>query len=240
MGYWLLKAILAPLLRSLYRVEVEGREYVPSKGAVVIAANHLSFIDSLFIPLVLRRRITFLAKAEYFRDPLKAWFFRIAGQIPCDRTDGDEALDCARDHLEKGRAIALYPEGTRSPDGRLYRGRTGVARLAFTSGVPVVPCGLKGTDKVMPRGHRRPRVRGRKRVQISFGPPVELARWTGNRAEPELLRPATDVVMYRIRKLSQQCYVDGYASARSPEGASPATRLDPSRPRSSGDRAQVS
>ena len=211
MGYWLLKLLLTPLMRLFYRVEAEGCEHIPSRGGAVIAANHLSFIDSLFIPLVLRRRVTFLAKCEYFENRRTAWFFRLAGQIPCDRKDGTEALETARNVLQHGGIVAIYPEGTRSPDGRLYRGRTGAARLALDEGVPVIPCGLRGTDKVMPRHMRRPRVRGRKRVFVDFGAPLDLQRWAGPGGSPQALRPATDVVMSQIGKLSKQTYVDSYA-----------------------------
>ena len=211
MGYWLLKVLLTPFMKMFYRVEADGCERIPTTGGAVIAANHLSFIDSLFIPLVLRRRVTFLAKCEYFENPRTAWFFRLAGQIPCDRNDGTEALEAAREVLQRGGIVAIYPEGTRSPDGRLYRGRTGVARLAVEEGVPVIPCGLRGTDKVMPRYMRRPRVRGRKRVCVDFGAPLNLHRWAGPGGASQALRPATDVVMSHIGKLSKQTYVDAYA-----------------------------
>src|SRR3954463_6791368 len=138
--YWVLKAVLTPILRFLFRVRVEGAENLPKKGPAILASNHVSFSDSIFLPLVLRRRITFVAKAEYFEDPKTAWLFRAVGQIPIKRGDGSasrRALDSASDVLRAGGLFGIYPEGTRSPDGRLYRGHTGIARLALGGQVPV-------------------------------------------------------------------------------------------------------
>jgi 1-acyl-sn-glycerol-3-phosphate acyltransferase len=205
-GYRILKGVLAPPMRALYRVEIEGIENLPFEGAAIIAANHLSFVDSLFIPLVIKRQVTFLAKKEYFDDPRKAWFFRAAGQIPCDRSDGTEALGSAEGVLRDGGIVAIFPEGTRSRDGRLQRGRTGVTRLALATGAPVIPCGLIGTDKVMPVGMKRPRIRRRKRVVVSFGRPIDVRSWIGFGSESVATRPATDHLMLRISKLSRQTY----------------------------------
>src|SRR6202140_1905362 len=141
MTYWLLKAILTPILRFFYRVRVDGLEHVPAHGPATLASNHVSFSDSIFLPLVLRRRITFVAKAEYFEDPKTAWFFRAVGQIPIKRGDGlaaNRALESALEVLADGGVFGIYPEGPRSPDGRLYKGHTGVARLALKSRAPVV------------------------------------------------------------------------------------------------------
>ncbi|MEA2434829.1 MAG: 1-acyl-sn-glycerol-3-phosphate acyltransferase [Actinomycetota bacterium] len=206
LGYRILKAVLSPLMRAFYRVEVEGLDNLPVDGSAIIAANHLSFVDSLFIPLVIRRKVTFLAKKEYFDDPRKAWFFRSAGQIPCDRSDGTEALESAEEVLRGGGIVAIFPEGTRSRDGRLQRGRTGVTRLALATEAPVIPCGLIGTDKVMPVGMNRPRVRRRKRVVVSFGHPIDLRRWIGFGSEAVATRPATDHLMLKISRLSRQTY----------------------------------
>src|ERR671919_537955 len=150
MWYWVLKAILKPLLRAIYRIRVEGLENVPKKGAAIIAANHVSFLDSFFIPLVVKRRkVTYLAKADYFRSWKTSWFFKAAGQISCEREGGkksEQSLNIALDVLNSGNLLGIYPEGTRSPDGKLYKGRTGVARLALAAGVPVIPTGLVGTE----------------------------------------------------------------------------------------------
>src|ERR687893_654669 len=144
--YWVIKAILKPLLKALYRIRVEGLENVPKKGPAIIAANHLSFLDSFFIPLVVqKRKVTYLAKADYFKSWKTSWFFNMVGQIPTEREGGaksEQALNAALTVLREGKLLGIYPEGTRSPDGRLYRGRTGVARLALQAGVPVIPTGL--------------------------------------------------------------------------------------------------
>src|SRR5437763_3880419 len=148
MAYWVLKAILTPLLRFFYRVRAEGLEHVPRTGPVILAGNHISFCDSIFLPLVLRRRVTFVAKAEYFDDPKTAWFFRAVGQIPVKREGGSAsagALAAASDVLRDGQLFGIYPEGTRSPDGRLHKGKTGVARLAIANNVPIIPVAMVGT-----------------------------------------------------------------------------------------------
>src|SRR5437660_9436477 len=148
MAYWFLKFLLTPVLRFLFRVRVEGGEHIPTTGAAILASNHVSFSDSIFLPLVLRRRITFVAKAEYFDDPKTAWFFRAVGQIPIKRGGGSasqRALDSAMEVLQDGGLFGIYPEGTRSPDGKLYKGHTGVARLALKSGAPVIAVAMIGT-----------------------------------------------------------------------------------------------
>src|SRR5437660_6783743 len=147
-AYWVLKALLTPILRFFFRVRVEGGENIPGQGSAILASNHLSFSDSIFLPLVLRRRITFVAKAEYFEDPKTAWFFRAVGQIPIKRGGGSasaRALASATEVLEDGGLFGIYPEGTRSPDGKLYKGHTGVARLALKSGAPVIAVAMIGT-----------------------------------------------------------------------------------------------
>ncbi len=173
MAYWLLKAVLSPFLFLLWRVRVEGREHVPAHGPAVLAANHQSFCDSFFLPLVLKRRVTYVAKAEYFDSWKTAWFFRAAGQIPMRREGGSasqRALDTATDILNAGRLLAIYPEGTRAPDLRLHKGHTGAARLALCCDVPVIPVGIIGTRSIQPPGSNvmRPFLP----VTVRFGPPV--------------------------------------------------------------------
>ncbi|HVC68745.1 MAG TPA: lysophospholipid acyltransferase family protein [Acidimicrobiales bacterium] len=212
-AYWVLKCLLSPIFRLFWRMEVEGREHIPRVGAAVLAPNHVSFCDSLFMPLVIRRRVTFVAKAEYFDAWKTAWFFRAAGQIPMRREGGsasERALATARDVLNEGGILGIYPEGTRSPDGRLYRGHTGVARLALGCGVPVIPVGLVGTTEVQPRGSTM--MRPFRRVTVRFGPPLDLARFDGtSSSDPLALRAVTDELMFEIRRLSDQVYVDRYA-----------------------------
>ncbi len=212
MAYWLLKAALTPVLRVLYRLEVDGADNVPSRGPVILASNHISFCDSVFLPLVVARRVTFVAKAEYFDDWRTAWFFRSIGQIPMRREGGsasDAALAAARSVLDGGGVLGIYPEGTRSPDARLYRGHTGVARLALATRAPVVAVAMIGTDVVMPIGCVRPKVF--RPVVIRFSRPMTFAREAGNGDDPLVLRQATDEIMFELAQLSGQEYVDRYA-----------------------------
>jgi 1-acyl-sn-glycerol-3-phosphate acyltransferase len=211
--YWTIKAVLTPILRICIRIRVEGRQHVARRGPVILAANHRSFLDSLVIPLVVRRRVTFVAKAEYFDDPKTAWFFRGVGQIPIRREGGSasqRALASATDVLRAGRVFAIYPEGTRTRDGYLHRGHTGVARLAMQSGVAIVPIGLVGTDEVQPVDARLPRLF--RHVSVRFGEPIEPARYSGHADERLALRELTDEVMYEIRELCGYEYVDTYAT----------------------------
>ena len=229
MGYWVLKAILKPILRLLYGIRVEGLENVPRKGPAIIAANHLSFLDSFFIPLVVnRRKVTYLAKADYFKSWKTAWFFKMAGQIPIDRTGGEKserALRTALRVLKEGKLLGIYPEGTRSPNDKLHRGRTGVARLALAAKVPIIPCGLIGTLEVMPPDAKLPKLFGRPKVVVRFGRPLELSRFAGQERDRFVLRSITDELMYEIMMLSGQEYVDEYASRTAtevlPESARP-------------------
>ncbi|MDQ3985720.1 MAG: 1-acyl-sn-glycerol-3-phosphate acyltransferase [Actinomycetota bacterium] len=213
--YWIIKAILKPILKTVYRIRVEGFDNIP-KGSAIIAANHLSFLDSFFIPLVVkRRRVTYLAKADYFKSWKTSWFFRMVGQIPTEREGGEKSkrsLDVALGVLEEGNLLGIYPEGTRSPEGHLHRGRTGVARLAVAAGVPVIPCGLLGTDKVMPKSAKWPRMTGRLTVNVRFGRPLDFSRYQDRQGDRMVLRSATDEIMYEIMQLSGQEYVDEYAS----------------------------
>jgi len=213
MGYWLLKMVLTPILRILYRFDVEGREHVPRSGAVILAANHRSFLDSIFLPLVVPRRVTFVAKAEYFESSKTAWFFRAMGQIPIQRGGGaasERALASAMEVLDAGRVFGIYPEGTRTRDGDLHRGRTGVARLSLRAGAPIIPVGLVGIDEVMPTDARLPRIL--RRVTIRFGEPIDTRRHAGGEDDRMVLRAITDEVMYEIQHLSGYRYVDTYAS----------------------------
>ncbi|MGZ4804644.1 MAG: lysophospholipid acyltransferase family protein [Acidimicrobiia bacterium] len=211
MAYWILKAILTPVLHLFYRVRVEGRERIPQRGPIILAANHRSFLDSIFLPLVLRRRVTFVAKAEYFDDPKTAWFFRAVGQIPIRREGGsaaEGALAAATDVLDAGGVFGIYPEGTRTRDGYLHRGHTGVARLALATGAPIVPVGLVATDECQPTDKKLPRVF--RTVWIRFGTPLALEHY-GDRVDDRLvLRQITDELMYEIRELSGYEYVDSY------------------------------
>ncbi|HWS45576.1 MAG TPA: lysophospholipid acyltransferase family protein [Acidimicrobiia bacterium] len=211
--YWIVKAVLTPIIRLLVRVKVEGREHVPRRGAVILAANHRSFLDSIFIPLVVHRRVTFVAKAEYFDDPKTAWFFRSCGQIPIRREGGtasERALASATEVLRNGKVFAIYPEGTRTRDGLLHRGHTGVARLALGCNVPIVPVGLIGTDDVQPIDSRLPKLF--RHVTIRFGEPIDPARYAGRENDRMALRELTDEVMYEICQLSGYEYVDTYAT----------------------------
>ena len=218
MFYWLLKyALLGPWLRLIFRPYVEGGEHVPATGAAIIASNHLSFSDSIFMPLLVPRRVTFLAKQEYFTGRgLKGWltraFFAGAGQVPIDRSSGSAAkaaLETGKRILVEGKLLGIYPEGTRSPDGRLYRGKTGVARMALEAGVPVIPVAMIGTDKVQPIGKRIPRIR---RIGVRFGPPLDFSRYEGLAGDRFVERSMTDEIMYELMMLSGQEYVDLYAS----------------------------
>ncbi len=216
MLYWTLKALLTPTLRVLFRVRIEGRENVPRSGPVILAANHRSFLDSIFLPLAIGwRRVTFVAKAEYFEQRRTAWFFRAVGQIPIQRSGGsasDAALGAATSVLRAGKVFGIYPEGTRTRDGYTHRGHTGVARLALATGVPVVPVGLVGTDECQPTDVRFPRLF--RRVTVRFGAPLSPNRY---RADPEglALRGLTDEAMFEIVQLCGVYeYRDTYATKR--------------------------
>ncbi|MGW0469345.1 lysophospholipid acyltransferase family protein [Streptomyces sp. NPDC003027] len=218
MFYQVLKyVLLGPLLRLLFRPRIEGLEHVPEEGAAIIAGNHLSFSDHFLMPVVLKRRITFLAKQEYFTGPglkgrLTAAFFRSAGQIPVDRSGKEAGQAAIREGLgvlSKGELLGIYPEGTRSHDGRLYKGKVGVAVMAITAGVPVIPCAMVGTFEIQPPGRVVPKV---KRVTIRFGAPLDFSRYAGMEGEKAAVRAVTDEIMYEILALSGQEYVDDYAA----------------------------
>jgi 1-acyl-sn-glycerol-3-phosphate acyltransferase len=227
MTYWILKAVLTPILRFLFRVRVEGLENVPADGAAILASNHVSFSDSVFLPLVLRRRVTFVAKAEYFDDPKTAWIFRALGQIPIKREGGSAsqgALDAATDVLQAGGLFGIYPEGTRSPDGRLYKGHTGVARLALRTQTPILAVAMVGTREAQPIGQVVPRFFMPITIRISA--PMAFERYYDRADDPRVLREITDQVMFELRSLSGQEYVNAYAKRKGADeaaGAAPAS-----------------
>jgi 1-acyl-sn-glycerol-3-phosphate acyltransferase len=219
MFYWFLKHILVgPFLWTVFRPWVRGVENVPKEGPVILAGNHVSFLDSIFMPLVLDRKVTFLAKSEYFTGKgLKGWltrlFFTGAGQLSIDRAGGkasEASLNTGLEVLAAGDQLGIYPEGTRSPDGRLYRGRTGIARMVLESGAVVVPAVVFDTDKVMPLGSRWPRIH---RVGVVFGEPLDFSRYAGLESDRFVLRAVTDEIVYEIARLSGQEYADVYASS---------------------------
>ncbi|GAA4146437.1 lysophospholipid acyltransferase family protein [Leifsonia shinshuensis] len=218
MFYWLMKNLIAgPLLRGIFRPWVVGLDNVPASGAVILASNHLSFIDSIFLPIVVDRHVSFLAKSDYFtRRGLKGWatraFMNATGQLPIDRSGGkasEASLNTGLAVLARGEILGIYPEGTRSPDGKLYRGRTGVARMILEAGVPVVPVAMVDTAEIMPIGRRIPRVG---RIGIIIGEPLDFSRFEGMEGDRFILRSVTDEIMYALHALGSQEYVDVYAS----------------------------
>ena len=218
MLYWFFKYILlGPVLRLIYRPQVEGLDNIPAHGPAILASNHLSFSDSIFLPLVVPRHITFLAKSEYFTGKgIKGFFTRAfmagVGQVPIDRSGGsasDDALNTALRVLSQDELLGIYPEGTRSPDGRLYRGKTGVARMALEADVPVIPVAMIGTREIQRPGKIIPKIR---RVGIKIGAPLDFSRYEGMQNDRFVLRSMTDEIMYELMELSGQEYVDLYAS----------------------------
>ncbi|MFC6713553.1 lysophospholipid acyltransferase family protein [Branchiibius cervicis] len=216
--YWLLKhVLLGPWLRWIFKPEVEGVEHVPDRGPAILASNHLSYTDWLFMPLVISRRVTFVAKADYFvgegvKGKFQKWFFSNTGQVPIDRSSGDAAagaLNTGLQILAGGELFGIFPEGTRSHDGRLYKGKTGVARMALAAQVPVIPVAVIGTDEIAPPG----KVFGRLvRPQVRFGKPMDFSRYYGMEDDRFVLRSITDEIMYQLMLLSGQEYVDIYAA----------------------------
>ena len=217
--YWALKnVLLGPAIARIFRPVHEGTENVPDEGAAIVASNHLSFADWLFMPLALDRRITFVAKADYFtRAGIKGWaqkrFFAGTGQVPIDRSGGrasEGALRAGLKVLQRGELFGIYPEGTRSHDGRLYKGRTGVARLALLSGAPVIPSAIIGTDIIAPPGKVLTKIVS---PTVKFGRRLDFTRYQGMSEDRFILRSITDEIMYAIMELSGQEYVDMYAPA---------------------------
>jgi 1-acyl-sn-glycerol-3-phosphate acyltransferase len=211
--YGTLRAFLTPFLMILFRPKVKGLRNVPATGPLIIASNHLSFSDSIFMPLVVPRKVTFLAKSEYFTSPgpkglLKKLTFIALGQVPVDRSGGrrsEAAIITGLQVLSEGKCLGIYPEGTRSPDGRLYKGRTGIARLAIESGAPIIPVAMFNTEKIQPTGQVIPNIQ---RVGMTFGEPMYF---DGDSTDLAYLRVVTDQIMNRIQELSGQEYVAEYA-----------------------------
>jgi 1-acyl-sn-glycerol-3-phosphate acyltransferase len=216
--YWLMKRVfLGPLLHLLFRPSIEGADNIPEHGGVLLASNHLAVSDSFFLPLKVRRRVTFPAKLEYFtqkgaKGRLKKWFFTGMGQIPIDRSSGgaaQAALDTGIRLLREGHLLGIYPEGTRSPDGRLYKGKTGMARMVLEAGVPIVPVAMFGTDKANPIGSKMWKPY---KIRIKVGEPLDFSRYYGLAGDRFVERSITDEVMYALMELSGQEYVDIYAA----------------------------
>jgi 1-acyl-sn-glycerol-3-phosphate acyltransferase len=216
--YWLMKyVLLGPLLRLVFRPRIEGTEHIPATGGAVLASNHLAVADSFFLPLMVSRRVTFLAKREYFtgtglKGLAKRWFFAGVGQVPIDRSSAvaaQAALDTGVRLLTEGSLLGIYPEGTRSPDGRLYKGKTGLARMVLRSGVPVLPVAMVGTDKANPIGSKMWRPYP---IRIRIGPALDFSRYDGLAGDRFVERSVTDEIMYALMELSGQEYVDVYAA----------------------------
>jgi 1-acyl-sn-glycerol-3-phosphate acyltransferase len=215
--YWVVKAILGPILRVVFRPWADGTENVPREGPAILASNHLSFSDHFFAPLPLPRKVVFLAKSEYFtgrglKGLASRAFIGGVGGIPVDRSGGeasDRALRTGLRALASGELLGIYPEGTRTPDGRLYRGKTGVARLALEARAPVIPTAMVGGFEFQPPGRIAPRLRIRPGVK--FGKPLDFSRYYGLETDRIVLRAMTDEIMYELMKLSGQEYVDEYA-----------------------------
>jgi 1-acyl-sn-glycerol-3-phosphate acyltransferase len=219
MFYWFMKNLVAgPILKTVFRPWVKGLENIPATGGVILASNHLSFIDSVFLPLVIDRRIFFLAKSDYFKGKgIKGWatkaFMNGTGMLPIDRSGGkasEASLNTGLRVLHNGDVLGIYPEGTRSPDGKMYRGRTGVARMILEGHVPVVPVAMIDTEKVMPIGRRIPKVQ---RIGVVIGKPLDFSRFEGLEGDRFILRSITDEIMYELGNLSGQEYSDVYASS---------------------------
>lgn len=219
MFYWILKyLVVGPVLKAIYRPWITGKENVPSTGAAILASNHLSVMDSIFLPLLLDRPMSFLAKNEYFTGRgltgwATRWFMKGTGQIPLDRSGGqasEAALNTALRVIGRGDLLGIYPEGTRSPDGTLYRGRTGLARMALEAKVPVIPVVMIDTEKMMPIGTKIPRA---VRVGVVIGEPLDFSRYAGMENDRYILRSVTDEIMVALQRLGQQRYSDEYATA---------------------------
>lgn len=213
--YPVARAVLMPVFKSLWRIRVEGLEHVPADGAAIFCPNHTSVIDSFFLPLVLPRQIKFVGKAEYLDSWKTRKLFPALGMIPIDRSGGsasERALNTAARVLEEGGFFGIYPEGTRARDGRLHRGHTGPARLALRTGAPIIPVGIVGTRDIQPPDAKLPKPF--KRAEVRFGRPIEVSRYAGRTDDRMLLRQIIDEVMYEIRSLTGQDYVDEYATKK--------------------------
>jgi 1-acyl-sn-glycerol-3-phosphate acyltransferase len=245
--YWFLKFVaIGPVVHAVFRPRAKGTAHVPATGSAILASNHLSAADWIFMPLSLKRRVTFLAKAEYFtgtgvKGRLQRAFFSGAGQVPIDRSSAsaaENAIQTGLRILQEGKLLGIYPEGTRSPDGRLFRGKTGVARMALETGAPVVPVAMVYTTRKLPFG------KSIMRVQVKFGAPLDFSRYEGMSGDRFVERSITDEIMYEIMELSGQEYVDVYGAtvkkSMDATGASaPVARLQPP-PDELADRAPTS
>ncbi|MGL4255121.1 lysophospholipid acyltransferase family protein [Microbacterium sp.] len=218
MFYWLMKyVVIGPIVKAIFRPWIVGRRNIPAEGGAILASNHLSFIDSVMLPLMIDRRVAFLAKSDYFTGKgLRGWatrvFFKGTGQLPIDRSGGkasEASLNTGLQVLGGGELLGIYPEGTRSPDGKLYRGRTGIARMALEAHVPVVPVVMVDTDTMMPIGQRLPNV---VRVGVVIGEPLDFSRFSGMEGDRYILRSITDEIMVALQRLGEQEYEDVYAS----------------------------
>ncbi len=218
MAYFILKNfVLGPILHVLFRPWIRGKRNIPKSGGAILASNHLSFSDSIFLPLKVSRPVTFLAKSDYFtgkglKGAITRWFFKATGQLPIDRSGGkasEDSLNTGLGVLERGLLLGIYPEGTRSPDGKLYRGRTGIARMVLQARVPVVPVAMIDTEKVQRIGQTVPKIR---RVGVVMGDQLDFSRFAGMDGERAVLRAVTDRIVYDIMRLSGQQYEDVYAS----------------------------
>lgn len=226
-AYWLLKSTLSPVVKAIFRPKVEGLEHVPVDGPAIIASNHLSVADWLFTPIALKRRITYVAKSDYFTGSglkgfLQRGFFSGTGQVPIDRSGGrasEAALAAGAQVLRRGELFGIFPEGTRSHDGKLYKGRTGVARLALEAQVPVIPTAVINTDIIAPVNKHFGKV---VTPIVKFGEPLDFSRYQGMQDDRFILRSITDEVMYAIMELSGQEYVDLYATVAKERGRSEA------------------
>jgi 1-acyl-sn-glycerol-3-phosphate acyltransferase len=248
------RGLLGPALHVVFRPQALGVENIPETGPVLLVANHQSFSDSIFMPLLTPRPVKFLAKAEYFSGPgvkgrLSAGFFKGVGSVPIDRAGAkaaDAAIKTALRLLNQDQIVGLYPEGTRSPDGRLYKGRTGAARIALTARCPVVPCAISGTEKVQPTGKVVPKVHP---VTVTFGEPLDFSRYTGalwehvkdTEHEHTVLRAITDEIMHTLMEMTGREYVDRYASdvKKTPAGAVPPVGAAPNDQAAAAGRAEA-
>jgi 1-acyl-sn-glycerol-3-phosphate acyltransferase len=222
MQYGMSRALAGPFLRLLGRPELTGAEHIPATGGAILASNHLSIVDSIFLPFMVDRPVTFAAKSEYFTgtrpiDRITSAYMRATNQLSVDRAQvraGQDMLEAALGLLREGALFGIYPEGTRSPDGRLYRGRTGIGWLALNSGLPVIPVAMSGTDRVLPPGHRIPRMA---KIRITVGKPLTFESYRDLPSAARQRRAVTDEVMRSIQALSGQEYVPVYASVRKEE-----------------------
>ncbi|MFZ2964711.1 MAG: lysophospholipid acyltransferase family protein [Rhodoglobus sp.] len=219
MIYWFLKnLVIGPIVKTVFRPWISGAENIPRTGGVILASNHLSFVDSVFLPIMVDRPIVFLAKSEYFsgrgiKGAATREFFKGIGMLPIDRSGGkasEASLNTGLGVLARGQVLGIYPEGTRSPDGKLYRGRTGVARMVLEGHVPVIPVAMIDTEKVMATGTKMPKVR---RVGVIVGEPLDFSRFEGMEGDRFILRSITDEIMVELSRLSGQEYADVYASS---------------------------